>query len=108
MSLEKNKIVAGQYLILKEIHVSKSIDSKIFLIQNIEDEKVYVLKALFKQPEMDEISELFNREIKSLNLLNHPNIVTIFDSGEEEDFYYIILENFYFAPSLWTSTFFSK
>ncbi len=93
MPLEKNKIVAGQYLILKEIHVSKSIDSKIFLTQNIEDEKVYVLKALFKQPEMDEISELFNREIKSLNLLNHPNIVTIFDSGEEEGFYYIILEN---------------
>lgn len=34
----------------------------------------------------------FFREAKSAAALNHPNIVTVFDAGEEDDVYYIAME----------------
>jgi serine/threonine protein kinase len=40
----------------------------------------------------DEIITRFQREAKSVARLSHPNIVTIFDIGEEDNKYYMIME----------------
>ncbi len=46
----------------------------------------------FEESEIPEIKERFFREAESAGLLNHPNIVTIYDCGEEQDLAYIAME----------------
>ena len=46
----------------------------------------------FEQEEVGEIKERFFREAESAGLLNHPNIVSIYDAGEEQDLAYIAME----------------
>jgi len=52
------------------------------------------IKISFKPETSDnkEEKEQFEKEIKINNELSHPNIVEIYDSGEEEDFFYIAME----------------
>ena len=46
----------------------------------------------FEEEEVGEIKERFFREAESAGLLNHPNIVSIYDAGEEHDLAYIAME----------------
>src|SRR5512135_1420834 len=41
---------------------------------------------------MDEVRERFLREAKSAGRLNHPNIVTVFDVGEQDGVAYMAME----------------
>ncbi|MEP4079732.1 serine/threonine-protein kinase [Haloferula sp.] len=40
----------------------------------------------------EKFAEKFSREAQTLALLNHPNIVTVFDYGEADGLYYIVME----------------
>lgn len=40
----------------------------------------------------DELIKRFNREAQAATSLDHPNIVNIYDVGEENDIYYIVME----------------
>jgi serine/threonine-protein kinase len=46
----------------------------------------------FEEDELAEVKERFFREAESAGRLSHPNIVTIFDAGEEHDLAYIAME----------------
>ena len=46
----------------------------------------------FEQEEIAGIKERFFREAESAGLLNHPNIVSIYDAGEEHDLAFIAME----------------
>ncbi len=46
----------------------------------------------FEEEELTEIKQRFFREAESAGLLNHPNIVSIYDAGEEHDLAYIAME----------------
>jgi serine/threonine-protein kinase len=46
----------------------------------------------FEEGELAEIKKRFFREAESAGLLNHPNIVSIYDAGEEHDLAYIAME----------------
>jgi CHASE2 domain-containing sensor protein len=46
----------------------------------------------FEEGELTNIKERFFREAESAGLLNHPNIVSIYDAGEEHDLAYIAME----------------
>lgn len=46
----------------------------------------------FDEDSLDEMKERFFREAESAGLLTHPNIVTIYDCGEEHDLAYIAME----------------
>ena len=49
----------------------------------------------FEEGELADIKERFFREAESAGLLNHPNIVSIYDAGEEHDLAYIAMEYLY-------------
>lgn len=54
------------------------------------DVAVKVLRLDFANDE--EFIRRFRREAQSATSLNHPNIVSIYDVGEEDDIYYIVME----------------
>ena len=64
-----------------------------------EDPKIHRTVAIktvslseFEEDMLDEIKERFFREAESAGLLAHPNIVTIYDAGEEHDLAFIAME----------------
>jgi serine/threonine-protein kinase len=54
--------------------------------------KTMALAQEFEADELAEVKERFFREAETAGRLSHPNIVTIYDTGEEHDFCYIAME----------------
>ncbi|MCM2326384.1 MAG: serine/threonine protein kinase [Lysobacter sp.] len=54
--------------------------------------KTMALSAEFEGDELQEAKERFFREAETAGRLTHPNIVTIYDAGEEHDLAYIAME----------------
>ncbi len=54
--------------------------------------KTMALAQEFEADELAEVKERFFREAETAGRLNHPNIVSIYDAGEEHDLCYIAME----------------
>jgi eukaryotic-like serine/threonine-protein kinase len=54
--------------------------------------KTMVLAQEFEGEKLEEVKERFFREAETAGRLNHPNIVTIYDVGEDEDLSYIAMD----------------
>jgi serine/threonine-protein kinase len=54
--------------------------------------KTMVLAQEFEGEKLQEVKERFFREAETAGRLNHPNIVTIYDVGEDEDLSYIAMD----------------
>src|SRR5882762_9520083 len=54
--------------------------------------KTMALSQEFEADELAEVKQRFFREAETAGRLSHPNIVTIYDTGEEHDFCYIAME----------------
>jgi serine/threonine-protein kinase len=54
--------------------------------------KTMALAQEFEPDELAEVKERFFREAETAGRLSHPNIVTVYDTGEEHDFCYIAME----------------
>ncbi len=85
----------GRYDVEKEIGkgamgtVYQGRDPKINRIVAI---KTLALSQEFEADELEDVKERFFREAETAGRLNHPNIVTIYDAGEEHDLAYISME----------------
>jgi len=91
----QEKPMLGRYQVEKELGkgamgvVYGGKDPKIGRVVAI---KTMALSAEFEAEELQEAKERFFREAETAGRLNHPNIVTIFDAGEEHDLCYIAME----------------
>lgn len=89
------KPMLGRYQVEKELGrgamgtVYLGIDPKIRRTVAI---KTMALSQEFEQDELAEVKTRFFREAESAGRLQHPNIVTIYDAGEEHDLAYIAME----------------
>ncbi len=54
--------------------------------------KTMALSEEFEEQELEKARERFFREAETAGRLSHPNIVTIYDAGEEQDLAYIAME----------------
>jgi eukaryotic-like serine/threonine-protein kinase len=54
--------------------------------------KTVALSEEFEADELQDVKERFFREAETAGRLNHPNIVSIYDAGEEHDLAYIAME----------------
>jgi serine/threonine protein kinase len=81
----------GNYHKLKQI--ARGAMGIIFKGERRADNLVVALKVLPLQAVTDpQDIERFKREIETITSLVHPNIVRVFDFGQEEDFYYYVME----------------
>lgn len=85
----------GRYQVEKEL--GKGAMGVVYLGRDPKINRVVAIKTLalkdeFEGDELAEIKERFFREAETAGRLNHPNIVTIYDAGEEHDLAYIAME----------------
>ena len=89
------KPALGRYEIIKELGkgamgtVYLGVDPKINRKVAI---KTMALSQEFETDELEEVKKRFFHEAEIAGMLNHPNIVTIFDAGDEHDLAYIAME----------------
>ena len=89
------KPMLGRYEVEKEL--GKGAMGVVYLGKDPKINRVVAIKTMalaqeFEEDELDEVKERFFREAETAGRLNHPNIVTIFDAGEEHDLAYIAME----------------
>jgi serine/threonine-protein kinase len=89
------KPMLGRYEVEKELGkgamgvVYQGKDPKIGRVVAI---KTMALSQEFEADELQDVKERFFREAETAGRLTHPNIVTIYDAGEEHDLAYIAME----------------
>lgn len=89
------KPMLGRYEIIKELGrgamgmVYQGKDPKIDRIVAI---KTLALAQEFEASQLEDVKERFFREAKTAGRLNHRNIVTVYDIGEEHDLAYIAMD----------------
>ena len=54
--------------------------------------KTMALSAEFDRDQIDDVKERFFREAETAGRLNHPNIVTVYDVGDEQDLAFIAMD----------------
>ncbi|HMM55639.1 MAG TPA: serine/threonine-protein kinase, partial [Candidatus Desulfobacillus sp.] len=89
------KPMLGRYQVEKEL--GKGAMGVVYLGRDPKINRVVAIKTLalsqeFEEDELQEVKARFFREAETAGRLNHPNIVTIFDAGEEHDLAYIAME----------------
>lgn len=89
------KPMLGRYQVEKEL--GKGAMGVVYLGRDPKINRTVAIKTMalsqeFEADELDEVKERFFREAETAGRLNHPNIVTIFDAGEEHDLAFIAME----------------
>ncbi len=85
----------GRYVVEKEI--GKGAMGTVYLGRDPKINRVVAIKTIalseeFDEDELQNAKERFFREAESAGRLNHPDIVTVYDAGEEHDLAYIAME----------------
>jgi eukaryotic-like serine/threonine-protein kinase len=85
------KRISGRYKILEMIGGGGM--ANVYLAQDmILDREVAIKMLRLDFANEEEFIKRFQREAQSATSLAHPNIVSIYDVGEEDDIYYIVME----------------
>ena len=89
------KPMLGRYQVEREL--GKGAMGVVYLGRDPKINRVVAIKTMalsqeFDEEELADVKERFFREAETAGRLNHPNIVTIFDAGEEHDLAYIAME----------------
>jgi len=89
------KPMLGRYQVEKEL--GKGAMGVVYLGRDPKINRIVAIKTMalsqeFEEDELKDVKERFFREAETAGRLNHPNIVTIFDAGEEHDLAYIAME----------------
>ncbi len=89
------KPMLGRYQVEKEL--GKGAMGVVYLGKDPKIGRVVAIKTMalseeFEPDELEDVRQRFFREAETAGRLNHPNIVTIYDAGEEHDLAYIAME----------------
>ena len=90
-----SKPMLGRYEIEKEL--GKGAMGVVYLGKDPKINRVVAIKTMalaqeFEADELEEVKSRFFREAETAGRLQHPNIVTVYDAGEEHDLAYIAME----------------
>jgi beta-lactam-binding protein with PASTA domain/tRNA A-37 threonylcarbamoyl transferase component Bud32 len=91
MSQQSQQVFSGRYEILR--HIARGGMAEVYLAHDLMLDRQVALKVLFPELSTDRnFVERFRREAQAAANLSHPNIVSIYDWGEEEGTYFIVME----------------
>jgi serine/threonine-protein kinase len=91
MSQSTPQVFSGRYEILR--HLARGGMAEVYLAHDLMLDRPVALKVLFPELSTDRnFVERFRREAQAAANLSHPNIVSIYDWGEEEGTYFIVME----------------
>src|SRR3954453_10591368 len=91
MSQQSAQVFSGRYEILR--HLARGGMAEVYLAHDLMLDRRVALKVLFPELSTDRnFVERFRREAQAAANLSHPNIVSIYDWGEEENTYFIVME----------------
>lgn len=85
------RIIAGKYKLIEQ--VGSGGMAIVYKAKSLETDDYVAIKIL--RPELVEDEEFvirFEREAQAVSSLKHPNIVAVYDVGQEESIYYIVME----------------
>ncbi|MFP6780725.1 MAG: serine/threonine-protein kinase [Gammaproteobacteria bacterium] len=90
-----SKPMLGRYEVEKEL--GKGAMGVVYLGKDPKINRVVAIKTMalaqeFEADELEDVKARFFREAETAGRLQHPNIVTIYDAGEEHDLAYIAME----------------
>ena len=86
-----SQVFTGRYQIVR--HLARGGMAEVYLARDLLLDRPVALKVLFPEFATDRsFVERFRREARSAAGLNHPNIVSIYDWGEEDGTYFIVME----------------
>jgi CHASE2 domain-containing sensor protein len=90
-----HKPTLGRYEVEKEL--GRGAMGAVYLGRDPRINRVVAIKTMalsseFEGSDLTQVRERFFREAETAGRLSHPNIVTIFDAGEEQDLAYIAME----------------
>jgi tRNA A-37 threonylcarbamoyl transferase component Bud32 len=85
------QVLSGRYRIVR--HLARGGMAEVYLAHDELLDRPVAVKVLFPELARDEsFVERFRREAQSAARLNHPNIVSVYDFGEDQDALYIVME----------------
>src|SRR5438445_8695736 len=85
------RVYNGRYEIVQ--HLARGGMAEVFLARDLLLDRPVALKILFPELSTDKsFVERFRREAQAAANLSHPNIVSIYDWGEENGTYFIVME----------------
>ncbi|KAB2920426.1 MAG: CHASE2 domain-containing protein [Dechloromonas sp.] len=92
---EIEKPMLGRYQLEKEL--GKGAMGVVYLGRDPKINRVVAIKTMalaqeFDAEELEDVKQRFFREAETAGRLSHPNIVTMYDAGEEHDLAYIAME----------------
>ncbi|MDP9440956.1 MAG: Stk1 family PASTA domain-containing Ser/Thr kinase [Actinomycetota bacterium] len=91
MSQQSQQVFSGRYEILR--HLARGGMAEVFVAHDLMLDRRVALKVLFPELSTDRnFVERFRREAQAAANLSHPNIVSIYDWGEEDGTYFIVME----------------
>ncbi len=91
MSQESPQVFNGRYELLR--HIARGGMAEVYLAHDLMLDRRVALKVLFPELSTDRsFVERFRREAQAAANLSHPNIVSIYDWGEEDGTYFIVME----------------
>ena len=87
----ESQVFSGRYEIVR--HLARGGMAEVYLARDLMLDRPVALKVLFRELSTDRsFVERFRREAQAAANLSHPNIVSIYDWGEDDGTYFIVME----------------
>ncbi len=91
MSTQQARVYNGRYEMLR--HIARGGMAEVYLARDLLLDRPVALKVLFPELSIDRsFVERFRREAQAAANLSHQNIVSVYDWGEEDNTYFIVME----------------
>src|SRR3954467_8102383 len=91
MSQQQERVYNGRYELVR--HIARGGMAEVYLAHDNLLDRPVALKVLFPELSVDRsFVERFRREAQAAANLSHPNIVSVYDWGEEDGTYFIVME----------------